>query len=233
MAINVDTMGWSIVLGALFIILFRFGARKATSGVPGGWQNFVEYMVESVDNTVKESFHGKNDLIAPLALTVFVWIFLMNAMDLVPVDFIPRFFELFGVPYMKVVPSTDPNITFGLSISVLCLVIFYSIKVKGFGGFAGELVFQPFGKNIFLIPANLFLETMGLVVKPISLALRLYGNMLAGELVFIIIAALLPLWIRWLPYFAWALLHLLIITIQAFVFMMLTIVYLSMAHESH
>lgn len=227
-AINVDTMGWSIVLGLLFLFIFRKAASSVTSGVPGGLQNFVELMVEFVDNSVKESFHGKNDLIAPLALTVFVWIFLMNMMDIVPVDLIPAAFNLAGVHYMKVVPSTDPNITFGMSLSVFFLIIFYSIKVKGVGGFLGELTLHPFGK--WMLPVNLLLEGIALIAKPVSLALRLFGNLYAGELIFILIA-LLPFWIQWPLSVPWAIFHILVIVLQAFIFMMLTIVYLSMAHE--
>jgi F-type H+-transporting ATPase subunit a len=229
-AVHVDTLGWSVVLGLLFLFLFRMAAKKATSDTPGGWQNFVEVMVEWTDNTVKETFHGKSDLIAPLALTLFVWIFLMNLMDLVPVDWLPQLFHLMGVEYMKVVPTTDPNITFGLSLSVFVLIVFYSIKIKGLGGFVGELTLQPFGK--WMIPFNLLLEGIGLLVKPLSLSLRLFGNLYAGELVFVLIA-LMPFWIQWTLHVPWAILHLLVITIQAFVFMMLTIVYLSMAHEEH
>lgn len=229
-AIHVDTLGWSIVLGLLFLWSFRAAARRATADVPGAWQNAVEALVEWVDGTVRETFHGKSPLIAPLALTLFVWIFLMNLMDLVPVDWLPWLFHQFGVEYMKVVPSTDPNITFGLSLSVFFLILYYSVKIKGLGGFAAELTLHPFGK--WLLPFNLFLEGLGLLVKPVSLALRLFGNLYAGELIFILIA-LLPFWIQWTLAVPWALLHVLVITIQAFVFMMLSVVYLSMAHESH
>lgn len=230
-AINVDTLGWSIFLGILFLWLFRMAAKRVTAGVPGGWQNFVELLVEFTDNSVKESFHGRSDLIAPLSLTIFVWIFLMNFMDLVPVDWLPRLFHLAGVEHMKVVPSTDPNITFGLSLSVFVLIIYYSIKIKGVRGFVGELTLQPFNSK-WMIPANFLLEGIGLIVKPISLALRLFGNLYAGELIFILIA-LLPFWVQWTLSVPWAILHLVIILLQAFIFMMLTIVYLSMAHEDH
>lgn len=230
-AVNVDTLGWSIALGLLFLFLFRLGARKATSGVPGGWQNFVEIMIQWVDDTVKESFHGKNDLIAPMALTLFVWIFLMNFMDLIPVDWFPWLFARMGISHMKIVPSTDPNITFGMSLSVFVLIIYYSIKVKGLGGFIGELTLHPFGK--WVVPFNLLLEGIGLLVKPVSLSLRLFGNLYAGELVFILIAGLLPFWAQWPLAVPWAILHVLVILIQAFVFMMLSIVYLSMANEEH
>ncbi|HEX7028482.1 MAG TPA: F0F1 ATP synthase subunit A [Gammaproteobacteria bacterium] len=229
-AVNVDTLGWSIFLGILFLWLFRLAAKKATAGIPGGWQNFVEVLVEFTDRSVKESFHGKSEVIAPLALTIFVWVFLMNLMDLVPVDWLPELFKLFGVHYMKVVPSTDPNITFGLSLSVFFLIIYYSIKIKGVGGFVGELTLQPFGK--WMLPVNFLLEGIGLIAKPVSLSLRLFGNLYAGELIFILIA-LLPFWVQWTLSVPWAIFHILIIVLQAFIFMMLTIVYLSMAHEDH
>ncbi|WP_369600510.1 F0F1 ATP synthase subunit A [Hahella sp. SMD15-11] len=229
-AIHVDSMLWSIGLGILFLWLFRKVAVKATSGVPTGLQNFVEIMVEFVDNSVKETFHGKSDVIAPLSLTIFCWIFLMNTMDLIPVDFLPYLFHAAGVTYMKVVPTTDVNITLGMSISVFFLIIYYSIKVKGVGGFVGELTLQPFGK--WMIPFNFLLEGVGLIAKPISLALRLFGNLYAGELIFILIA-LLPFYAQWALSVPWAIFHILVITLQAFIFMMLTIVYLSMAHEDH
>ena len=229
-AIHVDTMAWSISLGVLFLWLFRKAALKATSGVPTGLQNFVEVMVEFVDGSVKETFHGKNAVIAPLALTIFCWIFLMNFMDLIPVDFLPYAFHVVGVDHMKVVPTTDVNATLGMSLSVFFLIIYYSIKIKGVGGFVGELTLQPFGK--WMIPFNLLLEGVGLIAKPISLALRLFGNLYAGELIFILIA-LLPFWAQWALSVPWAIFHILIIVLQAFIFMMLTIVYLSMAHEDH
>ena len=235
-AIHVDTLGWSIGLGILFLWLFRRAALTATSGVPSKWQNFVEVMVNFVDTSVKESFHGKNDVVGPLALTIFCWIFLMNFMDLIPVDFIPAAFSAAGVEYMKVVPTTDVNITFALALGVFALVIYYSIKVKGLGGFIGELTLMPFGK--WLIPFNFLLEFVSLISKPISLALRLFGNLYAGELIFMLIAVMYMagIWVGALGvglHLVWAIFHILIITLQAFIFMMLTIVYLSMAHEDH
>lgn len=230
MAIHVDTMIWSVGLGILFCWLFRAGAKKAHTGVPTGVLNFVELMVEFVDKSVKETFHGKSDLIAPLALTICCWIFLMNLMDLVPVDLVPYLFMAAGVEYMKIVPTTDVNATLGMSIGVFLLIIFYSIKIKGVGGFVGELTLQPFGK--WMIPFNLLLEGVGLIAKPISLALRLFGNLYAGELIFILIA-LLPFYLQWFLSVPWAIFHILVIVLQAFIFMMLTIVYLSMAHEHH
>jgi F-type H+-transporting ATPase subunit a len=229
-AIHVDTIFWSLLLGGIFIWLFQAGAKRATSGVPGGLQNFVETIVSFADGSVKETFHGKSDLIAPLSLTIAVWIFLMNLMDLVPVDFIPAFANAIGIHYMKVVPTTDINATLGMSFSVFFLIIYYSIKVKGVSGFVGELTLQPFGK--WMIPFNFLLEGVGLIAKPISLGLRLFGNLYAGELIFILIA-LLPFWAQWALSVPWAIFHILVIVLQAFIFMMLTIVYLSMAHEHH
>ncbi len=232
-AIHVDTMGWSIALGVLFLWLFRSAAKKATTGVPGGLQNFVEIMIEFVDNSVKETFHGRNKVIAPLALTIFCWVFLMNFMDLIPVDFLPRLAQIITGNehlYFRVVPTTDLNATLGMAFSVFALIVYYSIKVKGVSGFIGELTLQPFGK--WMIPFNLLLEGVGLIAKPISLALRLFGNLYAGELIFILIA-LMPLWIQWALSVPWAIFHILVIVLQAFIFMMLTIVYLSMAHEDH
>lgn len=236
-ALHLDSMFWSLALGGLFLWLFKKGADRATAGVPGGLQNLVEMMVEFVDTNVRETFHGKNELIGPLALTIVVWVFLMNFMDLIPVDFIPRATEAIGIPYMKVVPSTDVNITFGLSLSVFALIIYYSLKIKGPMGFVKELTLQPFGSSnvvvqALFIPVNLLLEGVSLIAKPISLALRLFGNMYAGELIFILIA-LLPFYAQWLLSVPWAIFHILIISLQAFIFMMLTIVYLSMAHENH
>ena len=192
-AIHVDTMFWSILLGVVFLYLFKKAGQTATSGVPGGLQNFAEWIVEFIDTSVRGSFTGRNSLVAPLALTIFVWIFLQNLMDLVPVDLIPWLSNLAGIHFMKVVPSTDPNATFGMAIGVFILVLFYSVKIKGVGGFIGELTLQPFSSNNLLIsalfiPINFVLEFVSLVAKPISLALRLFGNMYAGEMIFILIA---------------------------------------------
>ncbi|MGK0296745.1 MAG: F-type H+-transporting ATPase subunit a [Gammaproteobacteria bacterium] len=236
---NVDTLGWSIFLGLVYSFLFHRVAKKASVGAPTGFHNFIEMVVEFVDQNVKEIFHGKSDVIAPLALTIFVWIVLMNTMDLVPVDVLPLLAQtITGDPhlYFKVVPTTDPNITFGMSIGVFILIIYYSIKMKGIGGFIGELTLHPFNsKNIFVqalfVPFNFLLEGVSLVAKPISLALRLFGNLYAGELIFLLIAMLG--WYQLPLHFVWAVFHILIVLLQAFVFMMLTIVYLSMAHEHH
>jgi F-type H+-transporting ATPase subunit a len=235
-AINVDSMLFSIGLGVLFLGLFRMAAKTASVDTPSGWQNFVEWIVEFIDDSVRGSFSGKNPLVAPLALTLFVWIFLMNVMDLIAVDHIPYLASLMGVSHLKIVPSTDPNVTFGLSLSVFVLVLYYSIKMKGLGGFFGELAFQPFPKWMF--PINLLLEGVTLIAKPISLALRLFGNMYAGEMIFILIALMYGGGIVMgtfggLLQLGWAIFHILIITLQAFIFMTLTIVYLDMAHAEH
>jgi F-type H+-transporting ATPase subunit a len=228
--IHVDTLFFSISLGALFLWLFMKAAKSATSDVPGSLQNFCEIMIDFVDTQVKDSFHGRNPVIAPLALTIFVWVFLWNAMDLVPVDLLPAIAAAFGIPYLRVVPSTDLNSTFGMSIAVLLLVYYYSIKVKGLGHFTMEVLTHPFGK--WFMPFNLLLRIVEDLAKPISLGLRLFGNLYAGELIFILIA-LLPWWIQFTLGWPWAVFHLLVITLQAFIFMVLTIVYLSMAHEDH
>jgi F-type H+-transporting ATPase subunit a len=226
-AIHVDSMLWAIVTGALFLFLFYRVARNVTSGVPGGLQNAVEYLVEMIDNSVKESFYGKNDMIAPLGLTLFIWVLLMNTMDLFPVDWIPEIAKRVGVDHMKVVPTTDPNVTLGMSLTVFVMMIYYSVKVKGFGHFLGELAFHPFGK--WMVPFNLILELPSLFAKPLSLGLRLFGNLYAGELIFILIALLG--WYQLPLHFGWAVFHILVITLQAYIFMMLTIVYLNQAHD--
>ena len=235
-AIHVDSMMWSIGLGIVFCWLFRSVAKKAEAGVPSGMVNAFEMIVEFVDNTVRDTFHGHNKLVAPLALTIFVWVFLMNLMDLIPVDLIPHTLALLGVPYQKIVPSTDPNITMGMAVGIFILMLYYSIKVKGFG-FVKELTMNPFN-HVMFIPVNLFMEVVGLLAKPFSLGLRLFGNMYAGEMIFILIAALFSAGVAWmvpagLLQVGWAIFHVLVITLQAFIFMVLTIVYLSMAHEDH
>jgi F-type H+-transporting ATPase subunit a len=295
-AIHVDSMIWSIGLGSLFCWMFLRAAKKAHTGVPAGWLNFVEMIVEFIDGAVKDSFHGRNKMVAPLALTIFVWVFLMNLMDLLPVDLIPELLMMAGVPYQKIVPSTDPNITLGMALGVFVLMLYYSFKIKG-TGFVKELTMHPFNHWGF-IPVNLFMETVGLLAKPFSLGLRLFGNMYAGEMIFILIATmfaagagagfvsgglhaelfgeqtsgyfwlvifLLVTGVCWLNLkgkvstgktvllcmafmaiggglfalggglmqWGWAVFHILVITLQAFIFMVLTVVYLSMAHEDH
>jgi F-type H+-transporting ATPase subunit a len=242
-ALNLDTCIMSFLLGAVFILLFRGAAKTASTGIPGGLQNFCEWSVEFIDNSVRGSFSGKNNMVGPLALTIFFWIFSMNLMDLLPIDYIPLLMHEIGVPFFKVVPSTDPNATFGMAIGVFLLVLFYSIKMKGLGGFVGELTLQPFGK--WGMPVNLLLEGVNLIAKPISLALRLFGNMYAGEMIFILIALMGGSWAgmtmssttlygsQILLSLGWAIFHILIITLQAFIFMTLTVVYLDMAHQEH
>ena len=299
-AFHVDTMFWAVLLGIVFYVLFRKVARAANSGVPSRFQCAIEYIVEFVDNSVRESFHGTSKFIAPLALTLFVWIFFMNFMDLIPVDWLPWVAVQAGVEYQKVVPTTDVNATMGMAITVFLMIIYYSIKIKGVGGFIAELTGQPFaakgpvGKAVFFLP-NLLLELVALLAKPVSLGLRLFGNLYAGELIFILIALVFTAGSAWfaaglsalfgehipgwfwvastaavmatlwlnikgrlamkptllllagemlligglaflggqLMHFGWAVFHVLIVTLQAFIFMMLTIVYLSLASESH
>jgi F-type H+-transporting ATPase subunit a len=242
-ALNLDTFIMSLLLGAVFMFMFHRVAKAASTGVPTGLQNFCEWALEFIDNSVRGSFSGKNNMVGPLALTVFFWIFSMNLMDLLPIDYVPLVMQALGVPYFKVVPSTDPNATFGMAIGVFLLVLYYSIKVKGLAGFAGELTLQPFGK--WGMPVNLLLEGVNLIAKPISLALRLFGNMYAGEMIFILIALMGGSYLglsaasatlfgsQILLSLGWAIFHILIITLQAFIFMTLTVVYLDMAHQEH
>jgi F-type H+-transporting ATPase subunit a len=234
--IHLDTFWVALILGFVFILVFGLVARRATSGVPGRLQNFVEMIVEMVDKQVKDAFHAKSKVIGPLSLTIFVWVFLMNAMDFLPVDLIPMIMSWFGVHYFRAVPTADVNQTFAMSISVMFLIIGFSIKAKGPGGYVKELFTAPFHASgvmkIILMPVNFLFQMVELLAKPISLALRLFGNMYAGELIFILIA-LLPFWAQWLLGTPWAIFHILIVTLQAFVFMMLTIVYLSLAVEDH
>ncbi|MFV1972257.1 MAG: F0F1 ATP synthase subunit A [Thiohalobacterales bacterium] len=250
-AIHVDTMFWSILLGALFLLLFRRVAKNATVAIPGGMQNFVEWIVEFVDGIVRGTFTGRNAMVAPMALTIFIWVFLINAMDLLPVDWIPQVAALIGSNvfgmdphhvFFKVVPSTDPNATFGMALSVFALSIFYSFKIKGVGGFAAELTMHPFSSSnkllqLVFIPINFLLEFVSLLAKPLSLSLRLYGNMFAGEMIFILIALMygggwmLGIFGGFLQ-MGWAIFHVLIITLQAFIFMILTVVYMDLAYQA-
>jgi len=233
-SINVDSMGWSIALGLVFCGVFYAAARKATAGVPGGLQNFVEAIVDFIDDTTRSIFTYKNDLIAPMALTIFVWVWLMNLMDLIPVDWIPGLAAAMGIHYMKIVPSTDPNITMAMALSVFVLILYYSVKCKGLGGFLGELAFHPFPK--IAAPVNFVLEGVTLVAKPLSLGLRLFGNMYAGEMIFILIALMFTGGLVFGVFggvlqWGWAVFHVLIITLQAFIFAVLTVVYLAQAHD--
>jgi F-type H+-transporting ATPase subunit a len=238
-ALNVDSMAFSLLLGFVFCFLFYRVAKNASVKKPGKLQAGIEWVIVMVDDSVRGTFHGKSKLIAPLALTMLSWIFLLNLMDLIPVDWLPLAAGAVGVPYLKVVPTTDVNITFGMSISVFLLTIYYSFKIKGAIGFGKEFTMHPIPpptKGIGLIAApliiafNLVLELVSFLAKPLSLSLRLFGNMYAGELIFILIALLglyqLPL------HFAWAVFHILVIALQAYIFMMLTIVYLSQAHDT-
>ena len=244
--VHVDSIFFAVLLALVFGGSFWFAARTATAGVPGKFQNFVELLVEFVDTQVKDTFHGTSRLIAPLALTIFCWVFLFNFMDLLPVDLLPWVAGHVGVHNLKVVPSTDLNITFGMSITVFLLVMYYSIRIKGASGFAKELLLQPFG--VWGMPANLVLNLIEHIARPVSLALRLFGNMYAGEMIFLLLAlftigkgvdgllslgGVLGFIGQSILGLAWAIFHILIITLQAFIFMMLTIVYLSMAHEEH
>jgi F-type H+-transporting ATPase subunit a len=245
-AIHLDSMGWSIALGLVFAFLFRRMAVKAAAnpGAPTGWQNLVEMIVEFIDGTVNDIFHHKNRMVAPMAVTIFTWIFLMNTMDLLPVDWLPHAGAAISGNehlYLKVVPTTDPNVTLGMSFTVFALMLFFSVREKGALGFVKELTLHPFHSSnllvqAILVPINLFLETVALIAKPISLGLRLFGNMYAGEMIFILIAimfgagwllGLLAGVLQW----AWAVFHILVITLQAFVFTVLTVVYMAMAHD--
>lgn len=251
--LNLDTVFFSVLLAVLFGGAFYFAARRATTGVPGKFQLFVEVLVNEIDNQVRDTFHGTSKLIAPLALTIFSWILLFNIMDVVPVDLLPAAAHHAGLEHLKVVPSTDLNATFAMSLTVFALIIFYSIRMKGIVGFISELTLQPFRvKNVFLqIPlslVNFVLESVTLLARPVSLSLRLYGNLYAGEMVFLLIAALtlsrglealthVTGWV-WIVVqiglgLAWSIFHLLIIVLQAFIFMTLTVVYLALASEHH
>jgi F-type H+-transporting ATPase subunit a len=252
-AINLDTVFFSVLLALLFGGAFYIAARRATLGVPGKFQLFVEVLVNEVDKQVKDTFHGSSKLIAPLALTIFSWILLFNIMDLVPVDLLPAAAHKAGLQHLKVVPSTDLNATFAMSLSVFVLIIFYSIRMKGLLGFVRELTLQPFSaRNLFvqalLVPVNLLLESVTLLARPISLSLRLFGNLYAGEMIFLLIAVLTlsrglkslatpggwaAIIFQLILGLGWSIFHVLIIVLQAFIFMVLTIVYLALASEHH
>ncbi|HTY03779.1 MAG TPA: F0F1 ATP synthase subunit A [Rhodocyclaceae bacterium] len=238
--LHVDTLVVSVLLGVFAFGFLWWVVRGATSGVPGRRQAFVELAIEFVDDQVKGIFHGeRHSFVAPAALTVFVWVLLMNAMDFLPVDWMAGFYEhVLGLHKFRSVPTADVNTTFALALSVWFLMIFYSIKVKGLGGWIHELFCSPFGNHPLLWPANLLLNIIEYLSKPLSHSLRLYGNMYAGEIIFL----LLGMWAAtgWagtifgaLLGAGWAIFHILIVVLQAFIFMMLTVVYLSMAHESH
>ena len=233
-AINVDSMAWSLVMGVLFSAIFYYVARQATAYVPRGLQNFVEWLVEQVEEIGGSIFTHKNDLILPMGFAVFTWVFLMNLMDLMPIDWLPMAFGAIGVSHMKVVATTDPNITMGMALTVFVMMLYYSVKCKGLGGFLGELAFHPLPWKV-AAPINFALELVTLLAKPLSLGLRLFGNMYAGEMIFILLAVLGASWF-WAPWagvlqFGWAVFHVLIILLQAFVFAVLTIVYMAQAHD--
>jgi F-type H+-transporting ATPase subunit a len=251
--VNFDSVFFSIALAVLFAGTFFFAARRATTGVPGKFQGFIEVVLGFVDSQVKDTFQGTSKLIAPLALTIFCWVFLFNFMDLIPVDLLPDVAHTLGLGHLKDVPSTDLNIVFGLSLTVFVLIIYYSIVMKGLGGFIGEFTLHPFSSKNWLVqavfvPINLLLESVMFFARPISLALRLYGNLYAGEMVFVLIALLTLTsgyhalasvggWalviLQFILGLAWTLFDLVIGLLQAFIFMMLTVVYLSQAYEHH
>lgn len=243
-ALHMDTVFFSVVIAVLIVTVSMRLGKRLTSGVPGGFQNFVESIIDFVSTQVKDTFPGHNPLIAPLALTIFVWVWLMNFMDLIPVDLLPQIAHWFGIEHLKVVPTTDLSTTFAMSLTVFALIVYYNIKVKGVVGYLKVFLFHPFGK--FLVPVNIVMTLIEELAKPLSLGLRLFGNLFAGELVFLLIALIggtLAVGMGalfWLPLqvildLGWLIFHLLIITLQAFIFMVLTIVYLGMAHvdEEH
>lgn len=228
-SLNLDTLSVSIILGIFMLSIMRFVAVRMNE-IPRGLQNFVEIIFDFVSNSVHEIFHKKSAFVTSLALTIFMWVFLMNAMDLLPVDLIPRLLgQVTGLPHFKSVPTADPNATFAMSLTVFALIIIFNIRYKKLG-LIKEMFTAPFGPYLF--PINFCFRIVEECVKPLSLALRLFGNMFAGELIFILIA-IMPWWAQWPPGAIWAIFHILVITLQAFLFMMLTLIYLSMAQESH
>jgi F-type H+-transporting ATPase subunit a len=246
-SLNLDTLIMSGIVGILVFGIMWISARNATPKTPGKFQAFVEIVLDMVDGQVKDAFHAKSTLITPLAITIFVWVFCMNCLDFIPVDFIPGIVESFGVEYFKTVPTSDPNATFAMSITVFLLTMVFNLKYKGLGGFAHEVISAPFG--IKLAPLNLIQRIIEEVSRVLSLSLRLFGNMFAGEIIFILLVLLAGAWhvdsvataaTSSLSMFGhvvmslgWAIFHILIVTLQAFLFMMLTIVYLAGATESH
>ena len=242
-AFHVDTLFFSTLLGAIFLFVFARAAKNFSLYKPSKLQCFIELMIDFINGVVKGTFKSaKNTLVAPMALTIFAWVLLMNLMDLVPVDLIPYPAELLGIPYLKVVPTTDLNLTASLALSVFVLYLFFSIKSKGFIGFIKSTSLHPFGP--WMLPANLFIEIIDLLAKPLSLALRLYGNLYAGEMIFLLIAGMVSIELTQLTVaglglnlagialsLIWAIFHILIVVLQAFIFMMLTVVYMNMAHE--
>ena len=252
---NLDSLVYAVVLGALGCFLLWRAARKATSGVPGRFQAAVEILSEMVENQAKGVIHNAKSrkLVSPLALTVFVWIFLLNAMDMLPVDLLPAIWHSAGPAlgykdYMRVVPTADLSTTLGMSFSVLLVCLFYSVKIKGLGGWTHELVAAPFGDKVYLYPINFLMQMIEFAAKTVSHGMRLFGNMFAGELIFMLIALMGGAWAWqfnplaggfWLGVghviagSAWSIFHILVITLQAFIFMMLTLIYVGQAHDSH
>jgi len=243
---NLDSIFWATLLGVLVCFVLWRAAKTATAGVPGRFQAAVEILVEMVDAQAKGIVHNAQSrkFVAPLALTVFIWIFLMNAMDLLPVDLLPVVAESFGIKYQRVVPTADLSITMGLSLSVLLICLFYNVKIKGFSGWVHELFSAPFGDKFYLYPINFLMQVIEFVAKTVSHGMRLFGNMYAGELIFMLIALMGGAWTlsatgvglfigHIIAGTVWAIFHILIITLQAFVFMMLTLVYLGQAHDAH
>lgn len=244
--IHLDTMFYSIALGLLAVFVMARAAKKATSGVPGRFQAAVEILIEMVADQAKGIVHSPESrkFVAPVALTVFIWIFLMNAMDLLPVDMLPMLGALVGIEYMRVVPTADLNAALGMSLAVLVMCLYYNVKIKGLGGWMHELFTAPFGNHFLLYPINFAMQMIEFVAKTVSHGMRLFGNMYAGELIFMLIALMGAAWagtlgsgLLWFGHIiagtAWAIFHILIITLQAFIFMMLTLVYIGQAHESH
>lgn len=248
--LNYDTIFWSLLMGLLAVGILVLAARRVTSGVPGRFQALVELVVELVETQSKNIVHGDRTYIAPLALFVFCWIIFMNTLDLIPIDWVNGLNGILGVfhihiPHHKIVPTTDLNGTMGMSLSVLLIILYYSIKIKGVGGFAHELISAPFGAKWYLAPFNLFLNLIEYVAKTVSLGMRLFGNMYAGELIFMLIALLGSIWTfsldpsifgfvgHVIAGAAWAIFHILVILLQAFIFMMLTLVYIGQAHSHH
>ncbi len=236
--INIDTLFFAVLLALLLMFVTkRVGDNIRDDNAPTGLQNLLEIVLEFVEQQVKDTFAGYNPLIGPLALTLFMWIFLMNAMDLFQVDLLPLMASWVGIHYLKVVPTTDLSATFGLSFSVFALIVYYNIKIKGPIGYVKMFLFHPFESHgiipkLLLMPVNIIMTAIEEIAKPVSMGLRLFGNMFAGELIFLLIA-LLPWWIQWTLGGPWAIFHILVISLQAFIFMLLTIVYLSIAHQTH
>ena len=234
--LNVDTFVTELLMGLLMVVLFWLATRKATAGVPGKWQAFVEICLEFVDRQARDTYHGTSKLVTPIAITLFFWILMMNLLKMIPADFIAKPLEWVGIHYWKPVPTADVNATLGMSISVFFLMLFFGLRAKGVGHFTLEFLTQPFGK--WMLPFNLILNIVEWVSKPISLAMRLFGNMFGGEIVFLLIwvlggAGIAGMFAGAAFGFGWMIFHLLVIPLQAFIFMMLSIVYLSLSEDSH